>query len=213
MGFKLRLSLFLGLIAVPAGILTFLSLRAVLDEQRSALAELRTRIPALQSELQGRLQSILEQAQRLSTDDQTLPGAIPEVEFTFTLDEGGQFTSPRVLRPVLLERDFAFTAALRRAEELELGAGDLPGAVVSYGEARKLATTDAETVEALNALARCSHVVGDSTNAETLHGQLLQYTDTLDPDGAHPLTYSYLRQVRRWLPASNLNRAFPDSAA
>ena len=77
MGFKLRLSLFLGLIAVPAGILTFLSLRAVLDEQHSALAELRTRVPALQRALQGRLQSILEQALRLSIDDQTLPGVIP----------------------------------------------------------------------------------------------------------------------------------------
>ena len=47
MEFKLRLSLFLGLIAVPAGILTFLSLRAVLDEQhgrsgRTAHARTRT---------------------------------------------------------------------------------------------------------------------------------------------------------------------------
>ena len=214
MGFKLRLSLFLGLIAVPAGILTFLSLRAVLDEQRSALADLRLRIPAVQSALQDRLQSILEQAPRVvAAGDPAASGDIPEIEFVFTLDERGQFANPRVLQPRLPERSAAFEVALGRGEQREFRVRDVPGAVVAYGEALERATTNAETVEALNALARCSNVLGDSANVLALHRRLQQYAHTLDPDGAHPLTHSYLRRALRWLPARNREAAFPDSAA
>ena len=214
MGFKLRLFLFVALIAVPAGILTVLSLRAALDDRRSVLANLRTRVPALQSAFQDRLRSILERVrQPPAVGSPTYGGSIPEVEFIFDLDEGGHFASPQVLRPRLLERDPAFAAALRLGEELELGLDDLPKAAEAYGKALEVAANDAESVEALNALARCSHAAGDSALTESLHGQLQQFAHALDPDGAHPLTHSYVRRVRRWLPAARLDHTFLDSAA
>jgi hypothetical protein len=134
-GFRLRMSLFIGLIVVPAGGLTFLSLRSVLDEQRSALADVRLRLPAVQAAFQSQLQSALDAALTVGPAGD----AGPEVEFTFDLRDNGEFFAPVVLRPVLLDRSAAFEVALRRGERLELLSGDPGAALLAYDAAHALA--------------------------------------------------------------------------
>lgn len=206
MGYKLRLTLLIGLIVGPAGILTFLSLRTVLDEQRSALSDLRLRLPAVQSAFQTHLQSTLDRVQASGTGTE-----LPEVEFVFVLGEAGEFTEPLVLPPVLFDRSPAFSATLRRGEEQEFSVGNLPSAQSAYQQALELSVNDGERAEALQALQRCSCALGDTATTETIHLRLRQqFSRTLDADGSHPLTHSYLRRARGGLPGVG-SGADPDS--
>ena len=194
-GLRLRLALFLGLIIVPAGVLTFLSLRAVFDEQRGALADLRLQVPGLSAALGDRLRTI--QAE-LSDSDAFRPAIAadhPDIVLAFSLGSDGDFSRPRVLRPVLLERSPAFAAALGRGEQLELGATDPAAAAIAYRAALAAAASDAETAEALNALGRAALAAGDTAQASDTHRRLSQYAGVLDADGAHPLTLSTQRQA------------------
>ncbi len=212
MGYRLRLSLFIGLIVVPAGGLTLLSLRAVLDEERSALADVRQRLPAVQAAFQSQLREALDVA--LATGPRGATGQASAVEFVFALNESGEFADPVVLRPSLPDRSPAFAGALQHGENLELLAHEVSAAMFAYREALELAPTDAETVEALNALQRTQLAMGDTAGFRTVHDRLRQqYAQTLDPDGAHPLTQSYLRQAQRLLPAANASPTPPDSSA
>lgn len=121
MGHRLRLALFIGLIVGPTGVLTFLSLRAAVDEQHSALADLRVRMPAMQAALRGQLQQVVEQ---VLVDTAWSREQTPEVAFVFALEPSGAFASPPLLRPVLLDRSVGFAEALQRAERLEFQATD-----------------------------------------------------------------------------------------
>ena len=194
-GFRLRFALFLGLIVGPAGVLTFLSLRAALDEQGSVLADLRLRVPGLTTAFHERLGSILE---RLPVDGGEAVEAadMPEVELLFDLDDRGEFVRPAVLRARLVERHGPFAERLRRGETHELGAGDLPLAATAYRDALEHADTPGERAEALNALGRVYLAAGDLDGAEDTHRQLQSHAATLDADGAHPLTLSSLRRSR-----------------
>jgi signal transduction histidine kinase len=208
LGYRLRLLLFIALIVVPAGGLTFLSLRAVLDEQRSALADVRLRLPAVQAAFQSQLLNAMDTALAAGPVGDTGP----EVEFAFDLNDSGEFADPVVLRPGFIDRSPAFEAALQRGESLELLSGDPTAARNAYDEAHALAASDAERVEALNALQRARVAIGDTAQTLELHNILRgQYVQTLDPDGAHPLTLSYLRQARRRLPTTRTDGTLADS--
>lgn len=192
-GIKLRLTLFLGLIIGPASVLTFLSLRAALDEQRSALADVRLQAPALRAVLDDRLEAIVAE---LAADSTPVDAdALPEIMFHFALDSQGTFVQPAVLLPALFDRSPLFAAALQRGEALEFTQGSALGAAQAYDEAFAAAESPNEQAEALNALGRARWVAGDTLGAADAHRRLEEYARFLDADGAHPLTLSTMRRV------------------
>ena len=183
-------ALFVLLILLPASILTYLSIRAFRDEQRSALAELNLLIPQLQQSLDQRL---VELSTSIAESPQPRELDIPEVESIVTLDAEGRFLYPRYLPLNLVERSTSFARLLRRAEEFEFAAGDPIAALGACEEGLELARSQRETAEALNSLGRIALALGRTEEALQRHEQLRAYPLVLDADGAHPLTLSFLR--------------------
>jgi signal transduction histidine kinase len=190
-------ALFVLLILLPASILTYLSIRAFRDEQRSALAELNLLIPQLQQSLDRRL---AELSTSIGEAPQPQDLDIPQVESIITLDAEGRFLYPRYLPLNLIERSTPFARHLRRAEEFEFAADDPIGARTACEKALNLAQSQRETVEALNGLGRIALALDRPEKAIQHHGQLREYPFVLDADGAHPLTLSYLRLARHLPP-------------
>ena len=152
-GYRLRLTLFLGLIVGPAGVLTFLSLRAALDEQRKR--------PGGRTVTHSCHPSNPRRSSRPSSTTLT-PSApftetadLPEVQFRFALDPQGHFVQPIMLPPSLLERTTAFATALQRGEAHEFSDGDLVSAVGDHRDALSHAESLAEDAEALDAWVEC----------------------------------------------------------
>ena len=79
---------------------------------------------------------------------------------------------------------------------LELHDENYAAAIEIYGAAWKDARTEMESAEVLNALARCALKAGDLDLARDAHRKLSFYGLTLDADGAHPATMSYLRMAQ-----------------
>ena len=192
-------ALFVLLILLPASILTYLSIRAFRDEQRSALAELNLLIPQLQQSLDRRL---AELSANIGEAPQPQDLDIPQVESILTLDPEGRFLYPRYLPLNLVERSAPFARLLRQAEELEFVAGDPIGARTACEKALNLSQSQRETVEALNGLGRIALALDRPEAAIQHHEQLRDYPLVFDADGAHPLTLSYLRLVRHLPPES-----------
>ena len=102
-GFRLA-AFFTGLILLPASILTYLSVRAFQDEQRSALADLHLRVPALRSAFDVQQRQVADRAFAQAAGGGGDSAASPYVKARFVLDENGEFLLPRVLRAQLGER-------------------------------------------------------------------------------------------------------------
>lgn len=164
-GYRLRLTLFLGLIVGPAGVLTFLSLRAARDESASALADVRLHIPAIRATLDARLETIIDDLTPSAPFTETAD--LPEVQFRFALDPQGHFVQPIVLPPSLFERTTAFATALQRGEAHEFSDGDLVSAVGDYRDALSHAESSAEEAEALDALGRVLLAMGDTLDLQS----------------------------------------------
>ena len=195
-------ALFVFLILLPASILTYLSARAFSDEQRSVLAGLNLLIPRLQQTLDLRLEEL---ADRVSTAPAPRELDIPEIEQAIILDAAGWFLDPPYLPLTLADRSAAFAAPLQRGVEREFRAADLDGARQAYAEALDRAGSPRETVEALDALSRVALAGGQRATVLQLHQRLREHAGRLDPDGAHPLTLSYLRLAESLPPEQALS--------
>ncbi len=198
--------LFLLLILLPASILTYLSVRAFRDEQRSALADLHLLVPLLQSSFDRTVDDIVDRVISSTPEgDNTQPASeIPETEKIFILDAGGQFVYPRFLPLVPTQKRPEFQDALLRGETLEFKGRDYASAGAVYEAALADARSHAEKGELLNALGRCAIQQGDLTLAAKWRRRLEAYPFTLDADGAHPLTLSTLRLARNLPPQQSL---------
>lgn len=79
---------------------------------------------------------------------------------------------------------------------LEFHDKNYAGAIEAYLKVWKEVIAEMESAEVLNALARCALKAGDMDLARDVHRKLSFYSLTLDADGAHPATMSYLRLAR-----------------
>lgn len=188
---RLRFALFLGLIIVPAGVLTALSLRAVLDERGHALTDVRSRVPGLRTAFDERLSELVE---GLATAADSLTAA-RDVDFVFRLDEQGRFVRPAILPSRLLDRTPDFIRSMAEGEEAEFGVQDSTAAALAYTRAVEAATSPHERAEALNALSRSWLAAGDDEQSEAARVLLAEHPAILDADGAHPLSLAILRRT------------------
>lgn len=195
-------ALFVFLILLPASILTYLSARAFSDAQRSVLAGLNLLIPRLQQALDQRLEELTARAAAAPRPREL---KIPEIEQVIILDAEGWFSDPPYLPLTLSDRSPEFAVPLERGVELEFHSVDFNGARQAYAEALDRARSPRETVEALDALSRLALTAGQQATAIQLHQQLEAHADILDPDGAHPLTLSYLRLAEHLPPEQALS--------
>ena len=196
-------ALFFLLILLPTSILTYLSVNAFRDEQRSALSDLHLLVPQFQSILDHSIEDVAERIHTSPPGESfgQLVTDTPEIDLVFALDADGRFSNPRYLTFDPTDRSPTFQETLFRAENLEFKDRNYPAALQTYELASILARNDAEKAETLNALSRCSLEAGDIQTVQAVHEKLKAFPNTLDPDGAHPLTLSTLRLLRS-LPTS-----------
>ncbi|MEW6749782.1 MAG: winged helix-turn-helix domain-containing protein [Candidatus Latescibacterota bacterium] len=183
------------LILLPVSILTFQSVQSLQDERASVLEEQQVLAALLQDELDrllGQLTQDLTYADPRSIDLRVWE-SFPEVDEPFLLGADGSLLYPALLPLGLSEPRPAFARALAHAEGLEYASHDRAAAQEAYWAAWKEARTAQESAEARNALGRCAVEGGDLETALEVHRRLTPYGLTLDADGAHPLTLSYLR--------------------
>ena len=199
-------ALFVLLIAVPAGFLTYLSARSFRSEQRAALSAINLLVPELQLQLDRLLANLATAAlEHPITTPLTEGMQIPGVEFRFLLDERGALQYPRHLPLILTERSPGFAAAIEKAELLEFQEGDFEAAIDAYDKALNLAEHPREEAESLNGLARLRAAQGLLAEAREVHDQLRAHAvDLADADGAHPLSMSYVRLAGRLPPEEAL---------
>lgn len=173
--------LFLFLILFPASILTYVSVQALRDEQRSALADLNLLVPRLQNAFD---QMMGEMAQADDLDVKVT---------SVMLDGEGGFVQPRVLPLIFSSRSQAFQELVLDGERIAFQNQDWEGANRVFGAALKQAQSDGERGEALQVLLGVALRQNRMDDALAYWTQLRGFPDVLDADGAHPVTLGVLQ--------------------
>jgi len=106
-----RAALFGIMILLPAAVLTTMSVRTLVSEDRNALADLQLRLPWVQSQFDEIIDGVI--LGRWKT-------APPKARrFTFFLDMGRRIVSPRFVRVAIAQRRPELTESIKTGYQLE----------------------------------------------------------------------------------------------
>jgi hypothetical protein len=189
---NIRWALLFGLtILLPAGGLTVMVVRTLVNEDRNALVDLQARVPALQAHFDAIVNAAIDSARLDVPYD--LPVHHPVVLFGFRLDEEGRIVHPRYEPLSIRARDDSFGKQWVRGYTLEFEEEDPVAAIAVY----KGLLADSEPpflrAEALNLIGRAALSNGQLETVRVAHDSLSNYLTIFDADGSHPFSISVLR--------------------
>lgn len=184
------------MILVPAGVLTVMSVRTLVDEDRNALIDLQTRVPTVQARFTGILDAIEADVATGSEREN------PHVLFPVAIDRDGDFVEPRLVQFARKQPSDGYAQAIAEGRRLEFERRD-PLAAAEVYEARLAASDRVEERAALrNLLGRTYREMRDADRMLAVHADLRAASDLFAPDGGHPLSMSVLRLVAHLEPAA-----------
>jgi signal transduction histidine kinase len=169
------------MILVPTGVLTVLAVRTLVDDEKSALADLQSRLPYVRQQVDQVIEDALHDRQS------------PAVMFHFELDRSQNVIKPRFQSINITDRRPEHVSRLasgHRAEYVDLGPTQ---AIAIYQSALLEAGSEVEKGELQNLLGRVYARSGQTDEMMLVHRDLIAQPDLFDPDGAHLASLSAIR--------------------